>query len=195
MNCSQFDVKAYFFGELADADRRSVEDHLKTCQECGEELERLRITRAALVSAPDEELPRRIAFVSDRVFEPRGWRKWLESAPKLAFASAAMLSVAILVHGFVRPGAVATPPVTDTAALEARIEREVAGRLSAVVQNAVAEERERQAQKTVTLVKAMEDRINQQRQADLVSVGENIEYLRKKLGVFYTARAEFGGTP
>jgi len=193
MSCSQFDAKAYFFGELAEADRRPAEDHLKACQDCREELERLRITRAALVSVPEEELPRRIAFVSDRVFEPRGWRRWLESAPKLGFASAAMLSAAILVHAFIRPAPVVTPPLVDTAAIETRIETEVARRLEAVVQNAMTEAQDRQAQNAAALVKAAEERLNQQRQADLVFVGENFEYLRKKLGVYYTARNDLGG--
>ena len=193
MSCSQFDVKAYFLGELAEPDRRPVEDHLKACQDCREELERLRIMRAALVSVPDEELPRRIAFVSDRVFEPRGWRRWLESAPKLGFASAAMLSAAILAHAFIRPAPVVTPESVDTAALEARVETEVSRRLEAVVQNAMTEARERQTQKAAALVKAAEERLNEQRQADLVFVGENLEYLRKKLGVYYTARNDLGG--
>jgi len=193
MSCSQFDVKAYFLGDLAGPDRGAVEDHLKACQDCREELERLRITRAALVSVPDEELPRRIAFVSDRIFEPRGWRRWLESGPKLGFASAAMLAAAILVHAFVRPAPVATPPAVDTVALEARIEGEVGARLATLVQNAMAEAQERQGQKTAALVKAAEERLNEQRQADLVFVGENLEYVRKKLGVFYAARSDFGG--
>jgi anti-sigma factor RsiW len=100
MNCSQFDLKGYVLGELTAAERSGVEGHLKACRTCGEEMERLRLTSTALASLGDEELPRRIAFVPDGVFEPKSWARWWNSGPRLGFASAAMLSLAILVHGF-----------------------------------------------------------------------------------------------
>ena len=101
MSCSQYDLKAYFLGEPDAAGRGAVEEHLKACTACREELDRLRLTGAALASVPNEEMPHRIAFVSDKIFEPRGWARFWGSAPRLGFASAAMLSVAIIVHGFV----------------------------------------------------------------------------------------------
>lgn len=100
MSCSPFDLKDYFFGELKSAERDAVEAHAATCEVCREELNALQSTRAALLSIPDEEPPRRIAFVSDKVFEPRWWQVLWNSGPKLGFASAAMLSAAILFHGF-----------------------------------------------------------------------------------------------
>jgi len=70
-------------------------------------LNRLRSTQAVLLSVPDEEIPQRIGFVSDRVYEPslmlRWWRAFWGSAPRLAFASAAMLSAAILFSRFTGP--------------------------------------------------------------------------------------------
>ena len=101
MSCSQFDLKAYFLGEPGAAGRGAVEEHLKACTACREELDRLRLTGAALASVPDEEMPHRIAFVSDKIFEPRGWARFWNSAPRLGFASAAMLSAAIIIHGFI----------------------------------------------------------------------------------------------
>jgi anti-sigma factor RsiW len=101
MSCSQFDLKSYFLGEPDVAVRGAVEEHLKACLSCREELDRLRLTRAALASVPDEEMPHRIAFVSDKIFEPRGWARFWGSAPRLGFASAAMLSAAIIIHGFI----------------------------------------------------------------------------------------------
>ena len=53
-------------------------------------------------------MPYRIAFVSDKIFEPRGWAWLWNSAPRLGFVSAAMLAAAILVHGLVRPAPAAT---------------------------------------------------------------------------------------
>ena len=120
MSCSQFDLKSYFLGEPDVAGRGAVEEHLKNCLSCREELDRLRLTGAALASLPDEEMPHRIAFVSDKIFEPRGWARFWGSAPRLGFASAAMLSVAIIIHGFV-----STVDTRRTAELVAAAERRI----------------------------------------------------------------------
>ena len=101
MSCSQSDLKDYFLGEPGVAGRGAVEEHLKACPSCREELDRLRLLGTALASVPDEEMPHRIAFVSDKIFEPRGWARFWGSAPRLGFASAAMLSAAIILHGFI----------------------------------------------------------------------------------------------
>ncbi len=107
MSCSPFDLRDYFLNELPDAERRQVDAHVKTCAPCREEVERLRIAETALFSLRDEEIPQRIAFVSDPVFERSGFRRWFDafwgSAARLGFASAAMLSTAILVYAFTRP--------------------------------------------------------------------------------------------
>ena len=127
MNCSQHDLKGYLLGELSAAERLLVEYHLGECSDCREEQERLRLTAAALGSLPEEEMPYRIAFVSDKIFEPRGWAWLWNSAPRLGFVSAAMLAAAILVHGLVRPA----PTATEMAAMEARVQSEVVRRLEA----------------------------------------------------------------
>ena len=100
MSCSSDDLKAYVVGEMTRQERGMVDDHVRGCQSCREELDRLNLTQAALVSLEDEEIPRRIAFVSDRVFEPRWWQTMWRSGPVMGFASAALLAAAILVHGF-----------------------------------------------------------------------------------------------
>jgi anti-sigma factor RsiW len=113
MSCSPFDLRDYFFEELAEEDRQQVDLHSRTCEKCREELSRLRSTQAALLAVADEEIPQRIGFISDRVYEPSRLRRWWgafwESAPRLGFASAAMLSAAIIVSAMHRP-AVVTPP-------------------------------------------------------------------------------------
>jgi hypothetical protein len=107
MSCSPFDLKEYFLRELSQADRARVEAHLKSCPGCREEMNRLRLTEAALCSLREEEIPRRIAFVSDQVFEPsplaRWWSAFWGSSARLGFAAAAMLSGAILISAFTRP--------------------------------------------------------------------------------------------
>jgi len=127
MNCSQHDLKGYLLGELSEAERLLVENHLGECSDCREEQERLRLTAAALGGLPEEEMPYRIAFVSDKIFEPRGWAWLWNSAPRLGFVSAAMLAAAILVHGLARPA----PAAAEMAAMEARVRSEVVRRLEA----------------------------------------------------------------
>jgi anti-sigma factor RsiW len=122
MTCSM-DIKAYALGEIAGRERSEMESHVRSCRSCREELDRLNLTRSALASLEDEEIPRRIAFVSDRVFEPRWWQTIWHSGPVMGFASAALLAVAILAHGFARPMPVpSTGTTVDTAQIERRVE-------------------------------------------------------------------------
>jgi anti-sigma factor RsiW len=146
MNCAPFDLKDYFFGEMSDADRGVMLAHVKTCIACNEELERLRMTEATLLTLRDEEIPQRIAFVSDRVYEPSALRRWWNafwaSGPRVVFASAAMLSVAVLARPLTQQAA--APQSVDTAS----IEKQVAER----VEKAVAASELEQAQQTRQLI-------------------------------------------
>lgn len=99
MNCSNFDWNAYALGELDSAARRDAEAHAATCVACREELAKTRLTLDALSTLREEEPPRRIAFVSDKVFEPRWWQALLTPS----FAGALIVAIAILVHAFARP--------------------------------------------------------------------------------------------
>src|ERR1700676_635884 len=100
MNCSLEDLKAYFLGDLASRDKAAVEEHVHACQSCSEELERLKLTHTALLALEEEEVPRRISFVSDKVFEPRWYETIWRSGPAMGFVSAVILAAGILVHGF-----------------------------------------------------------------------------------------------
>jgi anti-sigma factor RsiW len=152
MSCSPFDLNDYFLEELQVPQQRQVEAHVKTCHACAEELDRLRILGAALRSVPDEEIPQRIAFVSDKIFEPSPWRRQLaafwNSGARLGFVSAAMLSASLLVFAF-RPApapvvtvarTVAAPApasLTQTSAVAAVSEAEIQQRIQAAVDKAV----------------------------------------------------------
>src|SRR5580704_10638790 len=109
MSCSPFDLRDYHLKELTDPQQRQVETHVKDCSACREELERLRLTQAALFMLRDEEIPQRIAFVSDPVFEPSGARRWWTafwgSGARLGFTGAAMLSAALLFSTLTRGSA------------------------------------------------------------------------------------------
>ena len=166
MSCSPFDLRDYFLKELSDAERRQVESHAHACPQCREELERLRVTEAALFSLREEEIPQRIAFVSDKIFEPSPWRRWWDSfwgsTARLGFASAALLSIALVVFALARPGAYAPgPPSGGAATLSAA---DVQHRIDAAVQTAVAQLEARQAQKIEQLARDLDQRDRQQQQ-------------------------------
>jgi anti-sigma factor RsiW len=108
MNCSFFDSKpeskpdwkAYVLRELGQDAHRQAEAHLATCSICHEEVATLRLTLDTLSTLREEEMPRRIAFVSDKVFEPRWWQRVFNPT----FAAGVLVAVAILIHGFMGTG-------------------------------------------------------------------------------------------
>jgi anti-sigma factor RsiW len=175
MSCAPFDLRDYFFGELPEADRQQVDLHTRICVQCREELDRLRSTQAALLAVADEEIPQRIGFVSDRVYEPsrllRWWRAFWGSAPRLGFASAAMLSAAIIVSAMHRPAVVAPAPTAsvDVVKLQADFSRQ----LNEAVQKAVAESDARHEQ----LLAAAAKRFDAERRADIERVSQNFAIL------------------
>ena len=176
MSC-ELDLKAYAVGELTRREQGIVEDHVRGCQSCREELDRLNLTQSALSSLEDEEIPRRIAFVSDRVFEPRWWQTMWQSGPTMGFASAALLAGAILVHGFARPAApvpVASPMATmDQAQIEHRVD--------AAVAKAVNDAQAKQSADFAKVLDATEHRFETQRQTDLADVQQYTGYLRNQM--------------
>jgi anti-sigma factor RsiW len=160
MSCSPFDLKDYFLQELTDPQQRQVEAHVKTCQACREELDRLGVTQAALCSLRDEEIPQRIAFVSDKIFEPSPWRRWLAgfwgSAARLGFASAAMLSAAIMVYAL-RPAPVQDLPKAPAQIVQTVSDADIQSRVDAAVARAAADLEVRQAEKNKQLVADLEN--------------------------------------
>ncbi|HUS05917.1 MAG TPA: zf-HC2 domain-containing protein [Bryobacteraceae bacterium] len=186
MSCSPFDLKDYFFSELSNENRRAVDQHVAACAGCRQELVALNLTRTALLAVPDEEPPRRIAFVSDKVFEPRWWQTIWHSGPKLGFISAAMLTAAILVHAqrpVTAPQAPA-PQVQTVASAPGITEDELNRR----VQKAVAEVESRQAAKFEQVL-AKQKQMDFDQRAQLVSLEENFNVMRKTMGVMYGYRA------
>ncbi len=151
------------------------------------------MTQAALLSVRDEEPPRRIAFVSDRVFEPRWWQVLWNSGPRLGFAAASLVAAAILVHAFARPVPKPPAPAVDTAAVEARIGGEVARRVDAAVEAAVARSEARQAKKAAELVEAARHDLEFQRQADRVAFQEVLTVMQKRYSGWVLASNETGG--
>lgn len=91
------DLRDYVLDELSEPERRAVEAYLAASPQATAEVERLRMTHRALTAVAEEQPPRRIAFVSDPVFEPsaglRWWRAFWTAAPRFALGGAALLAV------------------------------------------------------------------------------------------------------
>ena len=188
MNCSSEDLKAYLLGELAPREKAPLEDHVRACQNCREELDRLKLTQTALLALEEEEIPQRIAFVSDKVFEPRWYETIWRSGPAMGFASAVVLAAAILMHGYARPAAASVvTPAIDTAQIEQRIEREVGARLEPVVQKAVSDAQTKQAAEFAKVLDASEARFESRRKADLATIQQAAEYYEKQMNRWLVA--------
>jgi len=179
MSCAPFDLKDYLFGELPEEERRQLETHIAACSACREELERLKLTQTALAALREEDPPRRIAFVSDKVFAPTWWQRFWRSGPQLGFASAALLAAAILGHGYLARPTPTAPPALDARALEARVAADIERRLPAAVESALAQH----DRKVLREIAELEKRMHFERRADLVAFEEQVNYLKKRLDV------------
>jgi hypothetical protein len=132
--CSQAEaLRDYAFDELAAGDRRAMEQHIAGCPDCAGELDQLRVTTAALRSLPDCEIPRRIAFVSDKVFSP---------SPVARFFNACAIAVALIVSAYHRPA-------------EIRIDGNITKQVNDAVTRAVAQVRLEDAQSTKVLLETI----------------------------------------
>jgi anti-sigma factor RsiW len=187
MSCSPYELKDYFFGELAPAERTAVESHVACCPACRDELAALNTTRSLLLSLPDEEPPRRIAFVSDKVFEPRWWQKLWTSGPRLGFAAAAMLAVAIVFHAVAAPRPVPVAAVAEVPA--AAIEAEVAKRVQTEVAKAVAASQQDQMVRTLELVNAKLKDTREEQREQLLMIRDYLERMEKRNSVLISRAA------
>jgi anti-sigma factor RsiW len=177
-------LRDYAFDEqLSQEERRAMEQHLATCGDCALELDQFRLTTAALHTLPDREIPQRIAFVSDRVFEPSPFRRFWNSGARLGFASACVLGVALVVSawhlsGTYRPAEVHT--VVQAAS---------ASEINAAVAKAVAQVRAEDAQMIQTAIQTSEQQRDQEYRGQMVALEENFDVLRKTMNRDY-ARLE-----
>ena len=132
---SRPDWKAYTLDEMDAPARREAETHAASCPACQEEAAGLRMTLDAMAVLREEELPRRIAFVSDKVFEPTWWQRMVQSFRQPSFAAGGVIAVAILIHAFVRPVAAPVNPAAqvDVAAVEAQVAARVTQRVTQMV--------------------------------------------------------------
>ena len=195
MNCAPDDLKDLFFGEIDVKERKRVEEHLATCIACQTEYDRLLLTQTALLSVREEELPRRIAFVSDKVFEPRWYRKLWNSGPKLGFAGAAMLSCAILIHALVpAPAIQQTASIKpDAAMIQEVVQAEVNRRVAMEVKRVAAEYEARGEAKLQRAMVEQRKQFDFDRRADMIALEANYTVLQKKLNTWRLASSEVPG--
>lgn len=194
MICESVDLKSYLLGETTREERAAVKAHAAACSSCREELTRLESMQAALMCVRDEEIPRRIGFVSDKVFEPNWWERFWRSGSQLAFAGAAMLALAIVVHGFaMRPPAIVAH--NAPAVVQSVVPADIDARVAAAVAKAVAQSELRQQERTAELLATAEKKHQFEMRTLRVAFDEDSRLRMKQLGSLYVAvnRMEPGG--
>jgi hypothetical protein len=178
-------LRDYAVGELAAGQKPALEQHLAVCGECADELDRLRVTTAALGMLPDREIPQRIAFVSDKVFAPspvsRVWGGFWNSAARLGFASACILGGALVVSAYHRPTELRT--VVQTASVD------VSRQVNEAVARAVAQVRADDAR----AIEAVDRKNQREYQARMVAVEESFARMQMRLGTALIASNDLRG--
>lgn len=175
---SDIDLKAYLFGELPEEERRRVAAHLEKDPAAQAELSRLEATQAMLGFMQPEELPRRIAFVSDKVFEPTWFQRFFASGAQLGFASAALLALAIVGHGWL-----SRPAPIDAAAVRQVVAAEVNTRMNEVARqvSGPGASDERVAKMIAVAIQQVEKKAEFDRAADRLTIEENFNLLQKMI--------------
>jgi anti-sigma factor RsiW len=178
-------LRDYAFGELSADRQPELEQHLGICGECALELDRMRLTTAALRTLPDREIPQRIAFVSDKVFEPspvsRFFGGFWNSAARVGFASACVLGAALVVSAYHRPVEVHTVIQAANTDVSKLVNDAVA---KAVAQVKVEDARE---------IEAVGHKYEQEYQDRMTTVAENFDLIQKRLGTSLIASNDMRG--
>lgn len=193
MENEAIDLKGFALGEGTAAEREAARRAIAAEPDLREEFERLELTLTALRGVREEEMPRRIAFVSDPVFEPSWWQRFWGSG-RLVFAGVALLAVAIVAHGYlVRPGPAAVPVAAGLSQpqVEQAIETAVSRAVAEVEQRAAARTRE----EVKLAVEQSEKRFSQELQMVSAAMQENETILRKQLNRLYVTNAGLSAGP
>jgi anti-sigma factor RsiW len=176
------DLRDYVFDEQFPQDeRRAMEQHLATCGNCAQELDRLTLTSAALRTLPDREIPQRIAFVSDRVFEPSAFRRLWSSGARMGFASACVLSAALIVSAW-HFSSTYRPAEVRTAVRTASVSQD---EINAAVAKAVAQVRTEDAQMIQAAIQTSERKRDAEYRSQMVAIEESYMVLQKRLSGSY----------
>lgn len=172
-------LRDYAFDELPAGERREMEQHLTACQCCATELHQLQLTTAAMRTIPDQEIPQRIAFVSDKIFQPspvaRFFSGFWNSAARLGFASACIVATALLAMTFHRPPEIRTIVQTASGI-------DVSKQIDDAVTKAVQQVRAEDAQLTKAALAAAEIRHEREHRMLMASMEQSLEVMQKRMG-------------
>ena len=186
------ELQDYLFDELGPEERAAVEERLRTSPEAREEFERLKVTRQSLLALADEEVPRRVAFVSDKVFEPSPWLRWWraawEGAPRFALAMTPAVLALVAGLWLLKPTVTveqgrwqlafgeAAPVVSQVQeARNSDVPTLTEEQVRAVVQTALAESEQRQREAFARLVMDQSQRSNAAWKAAVDDLARNSE--------------------
>jgi len=167
-------LRDYLFDELPAGERREMELHLNGCAACSVELEQLRVTTSMLKTLPDQEIPQRIGFVSDKIFAPSLFARFVAALPKYA---ALAVSAAALLVAFNHPAPQVKMVVQTSAGVD--VSKQLNEAVSAAVRQAKAED-------AVVLKTALDEAdLKHQREHRMLAVTleQSMEVLQKRIGV------------
>lgn len=171
-------LRDYTFDELPAGERASIEQHIRECHDCALELEQLRMTTAALHVIPDQEIPQRIAFVSDKVFEPNWFARFWNSGARLGFASACVVGGALLVSAWHIGGPKPETAQVHTVVQPASVSQQ---QIDEAVAKAVAQVRQDDAKMIQVALKASDLKRDKEIQNQMVAMQETLDYQQRKL--------------
>jgi anti-sigma factor RsiW len=175
-NCEKSEaLHDYAFDELSSAERLEMERHVPACTNCSAELDQLRLTTAALRILPDREIPQRIAFVSDKIFQPSPVARFFKSA-WTGFASAAVLAAALVFTALHRP------PVEVRTVIQTAPGVDISSQISQAVSNAVQQVRAEDAQVTRAALAEAETKHEREHRMLMAAVEQSLEVMQKRLG-------------
>lgn len=166
-------VRDYAFDELPAGERREMERHLAGCAPCATELEQLRLTTAALRSLPEQEIPQRIAFVSDKIFEPSPVARFFAYLRKSA---PVLIASAALIAALVRPA----PEVKTIVQTAAGVN--VNQQIDEAVARAVRQVKAEDARITKVAIEAAEAKHDREHRMIVAAMEQNLEVMQKRMG-------------
>ena len=173
-SCDRVDaVRDYAFDELPAAERKSLEQHFGECHDCAAELDRLRLTTAALRVLPDQEVPRRIAFVADSAPATGWFAGFWNSAARLGFASALVLAAGLTFFSLNNHRQTEVHTTVQTASVsQSQIDQAVA----LAVEKVHAED----VRMTKAALDAVESKYQEKQTNMMVAMQTNLDYMQKQ---------------
>jgi hypothetical protein len=105
MNCNRYEedlLIAYLFDEATEEEKRTIEEHLGSCEKCTQTLAELRGTVSTLQAWKDEELPRQVVLMPTRKEPARSRFRapiWLRG---LGWAAAAAVVALVITQGSIQ---------------------------------------------------------------------------------------------